>query len=605
VKLTVDRMDSVIRALNFLGLTVIGSPFVVWIGSFMHAFVFADEICKNSFMRPCTSLKRKTLFGVDEQEELLQRYCDSPPKQVCMLVGCNDGGKTALMSQILSNRPNAVHVNFQSHAVTGVSSFAKVITEAFEIKYLKLRNLLTSALPFAGGELIVMKEKLSMRDMKDMLQVATSALERLKDGGGHKEHVPVIYFDGIGENLNQWQDKGQGQELLQVLLAWSVYITKERQLAHVIFGTTPSFVSHVVYSFRDIHNNVDFIEVGDLPLDKAKEYVCLRRRKLEARCPEGRARVLLSDHDTNLIHRIVGGRVNDINRVFMSLEAGIGANVQDVLRSMLRHQRDRILASFSINSGGSKDSAEEEGEDEEDDYLDPLRKQYSQLTDSDEPKAEQAWPPWTPLQLWETMEIMVSAKDHCVPYHFLRNTVFEGEEAPLRGLIEHDIIGCRVGRALEGNAGMRSDITSDSTYITPFSPLILNVFSDLVKDVRLTQMVEEIRSEAAEREKRAKLGQLANSLRTEAKLLSSEKKEALRSMDIWAKVKEHTSAEQRQQMAAHLVHLHELIVSKEQALIKQKAAFNEMRGQYQYDISPPSLNDETEHKKASKASSSS
>lgn len=46
-----------------------------------------------------------------------------------------------------------------------------------------------------------------------------------------------------------------------MLLAWSVYVTKERQLAHVIFGTTPSFVSHVVYSFRDIHNNVNFIEV--------------------------------------------------------------------------------------------------------------------------------------------------------------------------------------------------------------------------------------------------------------------------------------------------------------------------------------------------------
>eukprot|EP00976_Prorocentrum_cordatum_P117696 1196348-Prorocentrum_minimum.AAC.3 len=44
------RMDSIIRALKFMGTTVIASPFVIWIGSFMHAFVFADEICKSSFL---------------------------------------------------------------------------------------------------------------------------------------------------------------------------------------------------------------------------------------------------------------------------------------------------------------------------------------------------------------------------------------------------------------------------------------------------------------------------------------------------------------------------------------------------------------------------
>lgn len=74
-----------------------------------------------------------------------------------MLVGCNDGGKTALMSQILSQRPNTVHINFQSRAVTGVSSFVQLLADGFNVRYLKLRSILSNVLPFAGGEIFVMK----------------------------------------------------------------------------------------------------------------------------------------------------------------------------------------------------------------------------------------------------------------------------------------------------------------------------------------------------------------------------------------------------------------------------------------------------------------
>ena len=74
-----------------------------------------------------------------------------------MLVGSNDAGKTALMATTLSGRPNTVHINFQSRAVTSVSSFCKVLSDGFNIRYLYLRTVLPNALPFAGGEIFVMK----------------------------------------------------------------------------------------------------------------------------------------------------------------------------------------------------------------------------------------------------------------------------------------------------------------------------------------------------------------------------------------------------------------------------------------------------------------
>lgn len=72
----------------------------------------------------------------------------------------------------------------------------------------------------------------------------------------------------------------------------------------------------------------------------------------------------------------------------------------------------------------------------------------SLLTDSHRLDDQEAtpWPPWTPLQLWDTMEIITSTKHNHVPYHTLRNMIFDGDDVPLRALIEHDIVGCRVGR---------------------------------------------------------------------------------------------------------------------------------------------------------------
>lgn len=49
------------------------------------------------------------------------------------------------------------------------------------------------------------QERLSMHDMKEVLAVFSKALEELKAEGGHSQHIPVIYLDGIGDNLNQWQ----------------------------------------------------------------------------------------------------------------------------------------------------------------------------------------------------------------------------------------------------------------------------------------------------------------------------------------------------------------------------------------------------------------
>lgn len=75
---------------------------------------------------------------------------------------------------------------------------------------------------------------------------------------------------------------------------------------------------------------------------QAMEYLVLRKEKFESSCA---VPLKMSAKEVDLVHRVVGGRVSDINRVFTSLEAGMESCVHEVLRSMIRHQvRPLMLA---------------------------------------------------------------------------------------------------------------------------------------------------------------------------------------------------------------------------------------------------------------------
>jgi len=281
----------------------------------------------------------------------------------------------------------------------------------------------------------------------------------------------------------------------------------------------------------------------------------------------------------------VGGRVSDINRVFTSLEAGMESCVHEVLRSMIRHQRARILASFTSASPGSRSTStsnnniSSDAEHNDDDvYLDPLKRQYSLLTDSHRLDDQEAtpWPPWTPLQLWDTMEIITSTKHNHVPYHTLRNMIFDGDDVPLRALIEHDIVGCRVGR-LPDRAGARPDMHIDSMYVTPFSTLMLNVFHGLVKDPRLVQMITGIREEIDLQKKHEYLNMLMQEIKREETTLAREKQEILQAMDIWEKLKEHSTPQKTKVMTRHLLNLQDRLLAKEKELIRHREIVDEVR----------------------------
>jgi hypothetical protein len=255
---------------RFGALAVISSPLVMWISAYVWAYLFRIDICKNKILNSSnlytqiakdgvspslpgflgrtgweseeTSLPLSNrVFGQDDVLTKLRDFLASTPRQVCLVSAPNNAGKTHIIRSSLEGRSKTVFISLSRFPVTSVSNLVQSVTSQLGIKLLSIRKILTDLLPFAGGEVLVLKERQTVEDLKDSLDVVTAALERIQADDPNSNESPVIVFDGITDTINTsaaWQHSREGQEAIQVLLGWAEFVTKERHLAHVVFSTS-------------------------------------------------------------------------------------------------------------------------------------------------------------------------------------------------------------------------------------------------------------------------------------------------------------------------------------------------------------------------------
>ena len=431
-------------------LSVATLPFTAWIAYFTYDYVYRVDICREALTKQDAELTTHQsgddsvrgdggLLGRDKELAEVSNLLSQDPSQIIVIAGGNEAGKSKFVSELLraecgktqrlSADRGVTYVQL-AQLVDSLSSFTQVLVHAFDLRWLRLRHALVDVLPFAGSEILVMKERFSGRDLAAALLVATEALKQNADENPTKP-CPVIVIDGLGEGHGSWMGSSDGQMLVQRLMQWCVYVTKERRLAHVVLTGNEQLVLSLTDQNRITRGHVKVVGLGDLQMVDAAKIV-------KTEIPNA------SNDEIKSITAVFGGFIHDVKGVSRDIQYRLSQEqvksneerklvFQGVLKARFQQQIERVVAAFAQakerdDSGGNDGGSSEVDEDDMDPYLDPLKSIYSeaQASQSDGGKGNEEADDvgWTQLQLWQTIIRIVESPNQAVSFSELRDEIF-------------------------------------------------------------------------------------------------------------------------------------------------------------------------------------
>lgn len=331
-------------------------------------------------------------------------------------------------------------------------------------RWLNTRRLAVECLPVAGSEVLVLKERFTLQDLKRMLATVTQALEMVKEQGSGT--VPTVVVDGLFTGTQPWVQTPEGQECLRTLLTWSVYVTKDRQIAHVILLANEQFAMEVDTVHRYLRGNINLVDVGGFTPAAAKEFIC-------EQAPD------LCTKEVDAIVTTFGGAVPDLRWIVEQHTAYPSKSIDELLSTRVAQQCEKLMSAFSqlppsksrVPQGPSSEPADASADGGSSTSLDSIRQEYSascaeegviEMSSNIDEAASKA-PKWSGFQLYNTLERIVKTNGGvsgkgAVPYVELVDEIFDGDVTALGSLIEHDILGIRA----QSNTDMRLDHMVDS-----------------------------------------------------------------------------------------------------------------------------------------------
>lgn len=550
------RTSTGIAVAKFGLLSVATLPFTAWLALFTYDYYYRVDICRRRLMRQLPSSRSgergwaaldgsnngddaapeegrdghdansataatTTLVGRDREVAEVSALLSGAPNQIIVIAGGNEAGKSTFVAESLllrcshsrksnsSSRQKSGTTLVQLAAlVDSVSSFTSVLVDAFDLRWLRLRHSLIDVLPFAGSEILVMKERFGDRDLEQALDVVTRALERVAEGGGgvggrkiHQKQVPVIVIDGLGEGAADWGRTAEGRRCAQRFLQWCVYVTKERRLAHVVLTGNEQLVLSLIDQTRITRGHAKVIGLGEL---NTKDAAAIVKREFPS----------ATESEIKRITGIFGGFVHDVKGASRDIQyrlshgsgredgeadsKGRAKIIDEVIKARFQQQVERVTAAFAQardegnTSKGSVDSKSGGGDDEMDPFLDPLKAVYSEaharhssnaLLDDDEEDGAAAAGSWTQLQLWKTLQRVVESPGMAVLFSELRDDIFDGDKDAILELMREDVLGFEVDCSSGGGWNWK---------VTPATPAVGKAFAYLVNDSAIKQRFGDI-----------------------------------------------------------------------------------------------------------------
>uniref|UniRef100_A0A7S4NHP1 EF-hand domain-containing protein n=1 Tax=Odontella aurita TaxID=265563 RepID=A0A7S4NHP1_9STRA len=442
------------------------------------------------------------IFGRGNELVEARDLLDKDPYQIIVVAGANEAGKSRFVKELLRQRRNVTSIQL-AQLVDSVSSLTQVFVDKFDLRWLKMRHALIDVLPFAGSEILVMKERFSDRDLEQALRVVTEALKKVEASRCRStDPKPVIVIDDMGEGDSEWMRSREGELCIQRMLQWCVYVTKERRLAHIILTGNEELVFSLTEHNRKIRGHVKVI--GLRPLD-SEEAVAFVAQEWPDASPEEVAR--LTGTFGGWIHDLRGTTREIQSRLARSSADGNrSAVVNDVIQAWLHKRVERITTAFARGERAETDTnlierinSTVEDDEEQDPFLDPLKSSYSEQANQPSGTSSDDKAGWTPLQLWRTLRCIAGSSDMSVPFATLRDEVFDGNSDPILDLMKEDVLGFEVGGSTDSDA---------SWYVTPASPVLgqafqiilahedlMERFSDMEQEMETQDKIKEVETE--------------------------------------------------------------------------------------------------------------
>mmetsp|Transcript_27578 Transcript_27578/g.58905 ORF Transcript_27578/g.58905 Transcript_27578/m.58905 type:complete len:757 (+) Transcript_27578:83-2353(+) len=537
---------------RFALLSIVSLPFTIWSACFTYDYLYRVKICQDALRR-----QDEDVLGGDNSGEFLGRdkelaevssLLDQKPTQIIVIAGGNEAGKSRFVRELLKGTQHdtnrGVTLVQLAQLVDSVSSFTHVFVRAFDLRWLQLRHALVDVLPFAGSEIFVMKERFSDRDLAMALVVITDALKQYAEESGPDTPRPVIVIDGIGEGPQRWMDSGEGKLLAQRLLQWSIYITKERHLCHIVLTGSEQLVLSLTDQNRVTRGHVRVVGLADLDLEDAAKIV---RSELKD----------ATDDEIKRITNRFGGFIHDVKGTSRDIQyriarqgkkaAEVGSKKRaavfdEVLKIRFQQQVEFVVAAFAV----ARENTDSRGKGASpvgkvmNPYLDPLKSIYSEAEASSQAiKGDESddRASWTQLQLWQTLKRIVDSPDMAVSFSELRDNVFDGDQTPVLGLMADDVLSFEV-----------VDRSSDGGWfwkVTPASPALGLAFAQIVKDGCLKETFQQIEEAEKRTTEKNNLEFERARLIRERENLSLRKKSLLQTIELGKEIGQEDVARQR------------------------------------------------------------
>ena len=538
-----------IEVARFGLLSIATLPFSLWLLAYSYCYFYRIDICREALTNVDEDISdlsqtpnMTTLIGREKKLEEVRTILSEAPLQIVVVAGANESGKSRFISEILRTVDPRRGITFiqMAQVVDSLSTLAQSLVLAFDLQWLQMRYALVDVLPFAGSEILVMKERFSDRDLVQALLVATEALK--KHQAKHNSLLnknrprPVIVIDGFGEGSG-WIRSPEGRKSLQRLLKWCIYITKERRLAHIVLTGNEELVIGLTDQNKMTRGHVKVIGLTDLETHEAGKIVLQEM-------PDA------SSEEVQKITDIFGGFIHDVQLVSREIQHKltqtsriVGGSIkksdfrradiiQEVISARFHSQIERILAAFAkgkdeMEAAHVEKSEEEEDGDELDSYLDPLKEVYSEAQASQKDQLDTAFlseeASWTQLQLWHTVQRLVASKEMSVPFRDLRDEVFDGDIRPLMALMHEDVLGFEVDNSSQN---------SWSWQVKPATPAIGRVFQHLVQNSSLKQRFQDIETAATCQDELEDVARRRRRLNRERQLLDTRKASILQTVEL-------------------------------------------------------------------------